>query len=226
MSPMFRPRALLKEKPEPPQMKRLIAATILITAAFAASAGELSLYSQPGFRGSEITLNGGASNLRDLGFNDRASSAVVRSGTWELCEHKNFGGYCAVFERGEYPELERFNNSVSSAREVPGRPHGRWRDRDEERHGDSRREGWRRDEPVILFSGQRFEGERMAVRSDLRTLRDAGFNDRAGSIVINEGRWEFCEHAGYRGQCVVLGPGRYGRLDEMNNQLSSLRRIR
>jgi hypothetical protein len=52
---------------------------------------------------------------------------------------------------------------------------------------------------VILFSGQRFEGERIAVRSDLRTLRDAGFNDRAGSIVINEGRWEFCEHAGYRG---------------------------
>lgn len=215
-------------------MKRLIAASLLFTAAFTAGAGELSLYSQPGFRGSEITLHGGASNLRDLGFNDRASSLVVRSGTWELCEHKNFGGYCAVFERGDYPELERFNNNVSSAREVPGRPHGRWRDRDSDREygydygrdEDRRHEGWRRDEPVILFSGQRFEGERIAVRSDLRTLRDAGFNDRAGSIVINEGRWEFCEHAGYRGQCMVLGPGRYGRLDEMNNQLSSLRRVR
>lgn len=203
-------------------MKRFIAAFLLFTAAFAAAAGELSLYSQPGFRGSEITLRGGSSNLRDLGFNDRASSLVVRSGTWELCEHKDFGGYCAVFERGDYPQLDRFNNSVSSAREVPGRPHGRWRDRGDER----RSEGWRREEPVILFSGQRFEGERIAVRSDLRTLRDAGFNDRAGSIVVNEGRWEFCEHAGYRGQCIVLGPGRYGRLDEMNNQLSSLRRVR
>lgn len=213
-------------------MKRLIAASLLLTAAFAAGAGELSLYSQPGFRGSEITLHGGSSNFRDLGFNDRASSVVVRSGTWELCEHKNFGGYCAVFERGDYPELERFNNNVSSAREVPGRPHGRWRDRDDDRrhndrHNDDRRhDGWRHGEPVVLFSGQRFEGERIAVRSDLRTLRDAGFNDRAGSIVINEGQWEFCEHAGYRGHCVVLGPGRYGRLDEMNNQLSSLRRVR
>ncbi|UGQ47527.1 beta/gamma crystallin-related protein [Massilia endophytica] len=221
------------------KMKYLIAAAFLSTCALAASAGELALYSQQGFRGSEMVLQGGAANFRDIGFNDRASSMVVRSGTWEVCEHRDFGGYCAIFERGEYPVLERFNNSISSAREVPGRHRRHWRDRDrdgyddrfegrnEGRYEERRGYGWQqREEPVILFSGTRFEGERVMLHNDLRTLRDAGFNDRAGSLVINEGQWEFCEHADYRGQCVVLGPGRYARLDELNNRISSLRRVR
>jgi hypothetical protein len=216
-------------------MKHLITAIILSTCALAAGAGELVLYSQPGFRGSEVLLQGGAANFRDIGFNDRASSMVVRSGTWEVCEHREFGGYCAIFERGEYPVLDRFNNSISSAREVPGRHRRHWRDRDRdgyddrfEGRGEERRGyyGPQREEPVILFSGSRFEGGRVALHQDLRTLRDAGFNDRAGSLVINEGQWEFCEHADYRGQCMVLGPGRYGRLDELNNRISSLRRVR
>jgi hypothetical protein len=217
---------------ETAQMKYLITAAILSTCALAAGAGELALYSQPGFRGSEVVLQGGAANFRDIGFNDRASSMVVRSGVWEVCEHRDFSGYCAIFERGEYPVLERFNNSISSARELPRRHRRHWRDRDayddrfEGRDEERRGYGWRREEPVVLFSGSRFEGDRVALSDDLRTLREAGFNDRAGSLVINEGQWEFCEHADYRGQCVVLGPGRYGRLDELNNRISSLRRVR
>jgi len=77
-----------------------------------------------------------------------------------------------------------------------------------------------------MFSGPRFEGPAVSLSGDLRSLNDVGFNDRAGSIVIYEGRWEFCEHGDFRGQCVVFGPGRYPFLEGMNNRISSMRRVR
>jgi hypothetical protein len=229
-------------------MKRLLAAAaVLATFAQAAFAGEITLFADNDFRGARVTVARDAYNLADIGFNDRASSMIVRSGVWQLCEHKDFGGYCAEFGPGEYRELPNFNDSISSAREVtrgrgyerddrrggPGAPG--WRD---ERGGDRR--DWRdgrdgrdergggspRGEAVQLFSGQRFEGAAAGVSGDIRSLDAIGFNDRAGSIVILEGRWEFCEHGDFRGQCVVFGPGRYPFLEGMNNRISSMRRVR
>lgn len=220
-------------------MKRLFA-TAAMFAAFtqAAFAGEMTLFSDGGFRGNHVTLQRDAYNLAEFGFNDRASSLVVRSGVWQLCEHKDFGGYCAEFGPGEYRELPRFNDSISSAREVtrgrderggPG-----WRGgRDERGDGrDERRGDWRDGrghgggDAVQLYAGPRFEGAALSVSGDFRSLNDVGFNDRAISIVINEGRWEFCEHGDFRGQCVVFGPGRYPFLEGMNNRISSMRRVR
>ncbi|GGY84271.1 beta/gamma crystallin-related protein [Pseudoduganella plicata] len=228
-------------------MKRLLATLVASTLlSQVANAGELTLFEHHGLRGNQVTLHGDAPNLRDGGFNDKASSLIVRSGTWEVCEHKDFGGYCALFRRGEYPDLERFNNNISSAREVQGRRG--WRDRDRDHYGDGRRddrpdgwregeeerighEGWRgggerRGEAVQLFAGARFEGRTVDVDGDVRTLRDADFNDRAGSLVVRRGTWEVCEHADYGGQCVVFGPGRYPFLEGMNDRISSLRRVR
>jgi hypothetical protein len=232
-------------------MKRLIAAAaVLASLAPAAFAGQLTLFADHNFRGNQVTLQGDVPNLRDVGFNDRASSVIIRSGTWQICEHKDFGGYCAELTPGEYRELPRFNDSVSSIREVRGG--GRWRDGDEARGGergwrgegyarrdDDRRDergdnrgdyrgerGWRGGEAVQLFAGQRFEGQEVGASRDLRTLNDVGFNDRAGSLVIREGQWQFCEHADFRGQCVVFGPGRYPFLEQMNNRISSMRRVR
>ena len=222
-------------------MKRLFATLVASTLLFqVAQAGELTLFEHHGLRGNQVTLHGDAPNFRDMGFNDKASSMIVRSGAWEVCEHKDFGGYCAVFRRGEYPDLERFNNNISSAREVQVQGGRGWRDRD----GDGRRDGWRegeeerighegwrggeerRGEAVQLFAGARFEGRTVDVDGDVRTLRDADFNDRAGSLVIRRGTWELCEHADFRGQCAVFGPGRYPFLEGMNNRISSLRRVR
>ena len=225
-------------------MKRLFAAAAVV-AAFtqAAFAGEMTLFSDAGFRGNHVTLQRDVYDLAEFGFNDRASSVVVRSGVWQLCEHKNFGGYCAEFGPGEYRELPRFNDSISSAREISrgrderGGPgwHGGRDNRGDERRGDwdgVRRGDWRDGrghgggEAVQLFSGPRFEGPTVGISGDVRSLNDVGFNDRAVSIVINEGRWEFCEHGDFRGQCVVFGPGRYPFLEGMNNRISSMRRVR
>jgi hypothetical protein len=222
-------------------MKRLLAAAaVLATFAQAAFAGEITLFTDRDFRGARVSIDRDAYNLADAGFNDRASSMVVRSGVWQLCEHKDFGGYCAEFGPGEYRELPNFNDRVSSVREVSrgrderrGGPGGWHHDREErrdERGGDRR--DWRderggpRGDAVQLFSGPRFEGANVGVSIDFRSLNDIGFNDRAGSIVIHEGRWEFCEHGDFRGQCVVFGPGRYPFLEGMNDRISSMRRVR
>jgi hypothetical protein len=227
-------------------MKRLLAAAaVLASLTPAAFAGQLTLFSDGDFRGNQITLRGDAPNLRDIGFNDRASSMVIRSGTWQICEHKDFGGYCAEVGPGEYREMSRFNDRISSAREV-SRGGDRWRGGDDHRGGpdyrggeydrrgdrDGRRDDYRderggpRGGAVQIFAGQRFEGEQVGLSGDMHTLRDVGFNDRGGSMIIREGRWEFCEHADYRGQCVVFGPGRYPFLEGMNNRISSMRRVR
>jgi hypothetical protein len=35
-----------------------------------------------------------------------------------------------------------------------------------------------------------------------------------------------CSDSNFRGRCEVIGPGEYGRLNAMENQISSLRRVR
>lgn len=229
-------------------MKNTLTAAFLLAASLlgqAASAGELQLFSREDFRGQRVVIaDGAANNFNDFGFNDRASSLVVRSGTWELCEHKNFGGHCTVFERGQYPDLRRYNNNFSSAREIDrghdrgqGYAYGRdnrdyreerreerreWR---EERRDDRRYERERGD-AVELFNDLGMRGNRVGFSQDVRTLRDLGFNDRANSMVINYGTWEVCEHNDYGGQCRVYGPGRYKDLQDFIDRITSLRRIR
>lgn len=229
-------------------MKNTLTAAFLLAASLigqAASAGELQLFSREGFRGERVVIaDGAASNFVDFGFNDRASSLIVRSGTWELCEHKNFGGQCAVFERGEYPELRRFNNAFSSAREIQGRGRGQGyaygrddRDYRDERREERREERWReerreerayeeRGNAIELFNGYGMHGRMAVINNDIRTLVEVGFNDSTNSMVIHYGTWEFCEHADFRGQCRAFGPGRYENLQDFSSRISSIRRVR
>lgn len=224
-------------------MKNTLTAAFLLASTLlgqAATAGELQLFSREGFRGQRVVIaDGAANNFVDFGFNDRASSMVVRSGTWELCEHRDFGGHCAVFERGEYPDLRRFNNNFSSAREIErrhdrGNGHGygrddrdeRWRDERREERREDRRSDRERGDAVELFNDHNMRGRRVAISRDVRTLREVGFNDNANSMVINYGTWEVCEHNDYGGQCRVYGPGRYQDLQDFTDRITSLRRIR
>jgi hypothetical protein len=307
--------------------KTLTGALLLGAAVFAqvaAQAGELSLYTHSNFNGREVTLRGATPNLSELGFNDRASSMRVYSGRWEVCVDADFGGGCSVVEPGEYPTMERFNDQISSVRELGGRDGGRhhggrerhgrrgmlelftspelrgnstrvvrdtddfseigfndrafsmqieegswqlcsdadyrgvcrvfepgrYRDIGRELNGrvssarlvDGRAGGGRdgrdgRDErddgrgrgdeaPVMLFAQGDMRGRPVPLLRDARNFGEANFNDQAGSIVVNEGQWQFCEHAEFGGRCVVYGPGRYPHLDGMNNRISSARRVR
>lgn len=232
-------------------IKTLALAAALFSQIAAAQAAEVTLFSRDNFRGEEVTIRDGSRDLREAGFNDRTSSLIVRSGVWEICEHKDFGGYCAVFERGEHNDLRRFNNSISSVRQVErggrGGGGGGFRDRDrdgvddrqerrEERQErredrrddrrDDRGQGGHRPDPVELFENSGLGGRRLTFQGETRSLSGAGFNDRASSMIIHEGQWQLCEHDNFGGKCVVYGPGRYDNLGPMTDQASSLRRIR
>jgi hypothetical protein len=77
---------------------------------------EAILYEQPGFRGRSVTVTGEASDLRDVGFNDRAMSVRVR-GSWQLCSDVKYRGGC-VSIRGDQDDLGRLGlpRSLSSLR--------------------------------------------------------------------------------------------------------------
>jgi len=213
-------------------MKPLLAALALLASFNHAAAGEISLFTDADYRGRPLTLREPVLNLDRIGFNDRASSAIVRSGTWEICEHKDFGGRCIVLGPGEYRMFDGFNDQASSVRELErGRGGDGYRDRDR-RHDDG---GWdrrgsrddgRRGPPVELFADRRFGGEGIMLDNDVHSLRSRNFNDRAGSIIVRDGEWQVCEHDDYRGRCVVYGPGRHPLPRGLDGMVSSVRRVR
>jgi uncharacterized protein YcfJ len=96
-----------------------VVAGAALAAALTANA-QVTFYSQEGFRGQPYTVNWTASNFAFLGYNDRASSAIVENGDWEVCEDADYGGRCTVLRPGQYPSLNPFglNNRISSVRPV------------------------------------------------------------------------------------------------------------
>jgi len=100
-----------------------LAALGIIASLFASVASaQVTLYQQEGFRGKTFSTNNPVNNLDRLGFNDRASSAIVDRGTWQVCDDSDYRGQCIVLRPGQYPSLGAMglNNRVSSLRRVSG----------------------------------------------------------------------------------------------------------
>jgi hypothetical protein len=78
---------------------------------------------------------------------------------------------------------------------------------------------------VTLYQDDDFQGRAVASSGEIPDLKSIQFNDQASSLVIRGERWTLCSDAGFKGQCVSLGPGRYPSLSAMglNDRLSSLR---
>lgn len=85
--------------------------------------GQITFYEHEGFRGRVHTTQGALDNFAGWDFNDRASSVVVDSGRWEVCEGVGFQGRCALLRPGSYDRLSTMglNDRLSSARPVNGR---------------------------------------------------------------------------------------------------------
>lgn len=210
-------------------MKRaLLAGALLIAgASVTASAADLTLYGRQDFRGRELRANDTIVNLEHSGFNDRASSAVIRDGVWQLCENARFRGHCVTLGPGEYPSLRAMglDNRVSSAREVRDWSRdNRWgREGRDDRWAREGRHGAR----AVIYSNRDFRGDRFVVNRDyLPNLANNGFNDRAQSLRVEGGTWMFCSDANLQGQCRTFAPGSYAELPgALNNRLSSGRRV-
>jgi uncharacterized protein YcfJ len=86
---------------------------------FAAHA-EITFFEHDGYSGRTFMTQGAVPNFEKRGFNDRASSAIVRKGRYEVCEHARFEGRCVVLRPGQYASLGALglNDRISSVRPV------------------------------------------------------------------------------------------------------------
>lgn len=81
--------------------------------------GQIVLYDKIDFKGHYRLLTGSVPQLSSHNFNDRASSARIISGTWELYSNYYYGGACfttssSANEHSPIPELP--GNSLSSVK--------------------------------------------------------------------------------------------------------------
>ena len=67
---------------------------------------------------------------------------------------------------------------------------------------------------VTLYKDQKFSGATLSLRDATPNLAQQGFQNQASSAVVTGTRWEFCSSPEGRGDCVILNPGRYERLDQ------------
>jgi len=183
------------------------------------AAAQVSFYEHPGFEGRSFTTEKQIRNFARFGFNDRASSVVVAIDQWEVCEDARFSGRCVVLRPGRYPSLAAMglNNRISSVRAVNSNA----------RINDHRYAPAPVAAQIAFFEHQGFEGRSLITEKAIGNFSRHGFNDRASSVEVIGDRWEVCEHAQFKGRCVVLRPGRYPSLAAMglNDRVSSVRAL-
>jgi uncharacterized protein YcfJ len=80
---------------------------------------------------------------------------------------------------------------------------------------------------ITFYEQEGFGGRALTANRPMETFQGTGFDNRAASVVVTEGRWEACEFPRYAGRCIVLRPGRYPSLDStgFGGRISSVRDI-
>ncbi len=192
--------------------------------AVVANVGNLTLFDADGFLGHGLSVSSDTANLESAGFNDATQSIMIERGTWEFCTNANYRGVCRVLGPGFYRRLDTdFFRTISSARITSALPTAVPTNTGSRSMG-SRNPGDGGE--VIIFDRHGFTGRSFSTRTNVGSLSDVDFNDRAVSVIVNAGRWEMCSDAGFAGRCVVYGPGRYDNLQDVEKKLSSLRRLK
>jgi hypothetical protein len=197
-------------------LQRLIFLAGLV-ATLPAAGADITFYEHDRFGGRSFTANQSIQNFANIGFNDLVSSVIVRSGSWQLCTDAYFRGRCVTVSPGEYPTMRNMdlNDRISSARELDWIGGG----------GGGGNVGGGGRPSVELFDGYEFAGRAFPVNDAINNFGDVGFNDRTQSIIVYRGTWEACEHAGFRGDCQVFGPGRYPNLGRFGGRISAMRPV-
>ena len=178
---------------------------------------QITFYEREDFAGRTFTAENQLGNFERAGFNDRASSAVVLRGRWEVCEDAGFRGRCVVLRPGRYASLAALsmNNSISSVRMV-----SRNMPLDDGRYAPIPPAA-----QITFYEREGFAGRSFTTATQIGNFERQGFNDRASSVVVAHDFWEACEDAWFAGRCVVLRPGRYPSLSAMglSDSISSVR---
>jgi hypothetical protein len=136
---------------------------LLVTAGFVLAGNavaQVTLFQDDGFQGRRLSANGAVENFADRGFNDEASSAEVRGGTWQVCTDAYFRGQCATLRPGNYPSIGSLglNDKISSLR--PLEQYGQGNERYYDERGRYAERRWDR------FDGDRYGDRDYDRRSD------------------------------------------------------------
>jgi len=208
-----------------------------VAAACQASA-QVTFYQDDGFAGRSFSTNHTVPDLLSQGFDERASSAIVRSGSWEVCDDAGLRGRCVVLGPGDYPSLASvgLGTRISSVREVEPSP--AYSDRGEYRAPLAESVPPSDSVPVIesvpptaptltLFENDNFTGRSVTAENMIPNFARINYNDLASSATLRGGSWEVCTHENFEGHCVVLRPGDYPSLRAfgINRQISSAREV-
>ena len=100
------------------KLRNLLLAVGILVAGQAAA--QVTFYENDGFGGRSFTADRTIFNFDRLGYNDLASSATVRGGSWEVCTDARFEGRCVTLRPGDYPSLRALglNDRISSVRQL------------------------------------------------------------------------------------------------------------
>ena len=79
---------------------------------------------------------------------------------------------------------------------------------------------------VTLSSGIDQSGARFGSNNAVADLSKFGFNDRAGSVAVNDGRvWRFYRDKNFKGPFIEVGPDEGRGVGKLNRQISSFRPV-
>jgi beta/gamma crystallin len=210
--------------------------------AIAAQAGaQVTFYEHSGMRGQSFTADRPIGDLERFGFNNRASSAVVVGGPWEVCDGPGFSGRCVILRPGRHESLGAvgMNDGISSARPASGRNAPAY----DPRYGSPPPADPRYGSPpppnprygssppvvqAVFYEHPGFQGLSFTAERAVGNLERFGFHNRAASAIVVRGSWEVCDGPRFSGQCVVLPPGQHSSLSTMglNVGASSARAVR
>lgn len=150
--------------------------------------GGIELFSDTNFRGDRRVVDTAVTTLRQVNFNDKARSARVISGAWELCVDDDFMGGCVRVDR-DISNLSQVGMSrrASSIRPtnsgiVPPRP-------------------WPGQRPrLVLFDNTGYRGQSWTIERQESVVPGSG---RAESAQVF-GTWEVCAGPNGQSPCVTL----------------------
>ena len=203
------------------KLAHILFATSLAGCTAAAAAQEITLFEGENFSGRRFAANSSMPNLDPSGFNDRASSVIIRTGTWQLCSDAYYRGNCVTLQPGDYATLGAMglSNRLSSVREIG------WNSGGGGGGGGGMPGGGGSGARAQLFEGEGFAGQSVVMEQTLPNFDQSGFNDRGRSLIVFSGTWQLCSDAHFQGDCRNYGPGRYDSLGGTNGQTSSARPV-
>ncbi|MEO8738610.1 MAG: beta/gamma crystallin-related protein [Casimicrobiaceae bacterium] len=168
---------------------------------------DFTVFESDNFAGRHVTIDRGTSDFGNVGFPDRARSAIVNDTSWEICKRANFTD-CTILAPGRYRTLGEMGGGVVSARplsvvplaaaaSVPG--------------------------SVTFYEAPNFGGRTISASGQMPNLGPGGMSGNVQSAIVEGGLWEVCANYSFAGECTILGPGRYPTLGAWSNRIISAR---